>query len=267
MKAVKGSSPLVVWFFALVLVASASSLGNHNTQKLTRGEEQEARDLAVQFVAEFVGTKDLAPVIQHLYLDNFIKRFNDFKLTHPDTSFDLYFIPGLEYDRPLLAKGTIEDWRRFYISENTFFLYGVLSVLGKAPEKAEDISVNDLYPRSVVELLNKNPNLSNVIERKGRAKVISTIQELRNATQTFEQALVILRKNVPVKPLDRKLLLNTMKDDLFRPHVDPTGDEEFFGFPKNTKIIYMKTPILFFLMFVRENHQLKILYAIPYVGD
>jgi hypothetical protein len=267
MKMLKCSSRVLVLFLVLVIVASASPLGDHDDQKIKRSEEQEARDLAVQFIAEFAGTKDLAPVIQHLYVDNFIQRFNDYKLKQQDASFDLYFMPGLEYEPALLAQGTIEDWRRFYIAENTFFFYGVLSVAGKAPAKGEDISVNDLYPRSVVELLNKNPNLANVIERKGRGKVITSIEELRNATNTFERAIAIIRKNVRVKPLNRKELINTMKEDLFKPHVELIGDEEFFGFPKNIEVIYIKTPILFFLMLVRENHQLKILYAIPYVGD
>jgi hypothetical protein len=263
----KLSSRLVAFCLVVAIAASASSVSDHNNQNSTKGAEQDARDLAVQFIAEFVGTKDLAPVVEHLYVNDFIQRFNNYKVKHPDSSFDLYFIPGLEYERALLTQGTVEDWRRFYISENTFFFYGFLSLAAKAPAEGGDISVNDIYPGRVVELLNKNPNLANVIQRQGRGKAISSIEELRNATNTFEQAIAIMRKEVPIKPLDRNKLVNAMKDDLFKPKVEVMGDEDFFGVPKNSEVIYMKTPILFFLMLTRENHQLKILYAIPYVGD
>jgi hypothetical protein len=75
-----------------------------------------------------------------------------------------------------------------------------------------------------------------------------------------------MREQTPSK-LDNKGLLNAMKDKLFKPELEISGDEEFFDVPKNSRIIFMKTPILFFLMFVRENNQLKILWAIPYTGD
>lgn len=199
-KMLKFRSRLVAFCFVVVIFASATPVSDHNKQNISRGEEQEARNLAVQFIAEFVEKKDLAPVVENLFVNNFIQRFNEYKFKHPDTSFDLYFIPGLEYEPALLSQGTVEDWRRFYISENTFFFYGVLSVVGKAKADVKDVSVDDLYPARVVKLLNQNPNLSNVIERKGRGRVIRSIEELRNATNTFEQAIAILRKDIPGKP-------------------------------------------------------------------
>ena len=258
-------SRVLIFFLFVAVFASASPIPQ-DSQKLTKVEEEEAHELAVRFIIELAGAKDLSSVVQHLYVDNFIQRFNEYKLKHPDSNFDLYFIPGLEYDRALLAQGTTEDWRRFYTSANNLIFYGVVSAFRKAPTKEEDISVSDLYPQQVVQLLNKNANLANVIERKGRGKVISSIEELRAATNTFQQAVAIMRENVPVKPLERKELVKVMNDDMFKPQVEVINDEEFFGFPRNSRFIFMKTPILFFLMFVRDNHQLKIVYAIPFAG-
>jgi hypothetical protein len=244
----------------------ATANGNRLAQEITKSEEQEARKLATQFINEFAESKDLAPVVEHLYVRDFIQRFNQSKLKHPEMSPDLYFMPGLEYDPALLAQGAPEDWQHFYISENTFVFLGFIYGWKKIFAKGEDIQPTDLYPQSVIELLNQNPNLSNVIKRKGRGKPISSIEQLRKATEVLQQAATIMREKTPAK-LHKKELLNVMKDKMFKPQFEIGADEEYFGVSKNSRIIMMKTPILFFLMFVRENNQLRILCAIPYTGD
>jgi hypothetical protein len=259
----------VAFLIILLLAISASwASGNGNAlaQELTKSEEQEARSLAAQFIDRFAESKDLAPVVEHLYVRDFVQRFNKSKLKHPEMSLDLYFMPGLEHDPALLSQGTPEDWQRFYVVENTFLFLGLIYASKKIPAKGEDIQPTDLYPQPVIELLNQNRNLSNVIVRKGRGKPISSIEQLRNATEIFQQAVTIMREKTPVK-LDKKELLNALKDKMFKPQLEISGDEEYFGVPKNSRIILMKTPVLFFLMFVRENNQLKILCAIPYTGD
>ena len=179
---------------------------------------------------------------------------------------DLYFMPGLEYDPALLSQGTPEDWQHFYVAENTFLFLGLIYASKKISAKGDDIQPTDLYPQPVIELVNQNPNLSNVIVRKGRGKPISSIDELRKATEIFQQAVTIMREKTPAK-LDKKELLNALKDKMFKPQLEISGDDEYFGLPKNSRTILMKTPILFFLIFVREGNQLKILCAIPYAGD
>jgi hypothetical protein len=241
-------------------------MGTPLLQELTKSEEQEARNLAAQFIDQFAESKDLAPVVEHLYVRDFVQRFNKSKLKHPEMSLDLYFMPGLEHDPALLSQGTPEDWQHFYVVENTFLFLGLIYVSKKISAKGEDIQPTDVFPQPVIELLNQNPNLSNVIVRKGRGKPISSIEQLRKATEIFQQAVTIMRENRPVK-LDKKELLNALKDKMFKPQLEISGDEEYFGVPKNSRIILMKTPVLFFLMFVRENNQLKILCAIPYTGD
>src|SRR5262249_10419590 len=150
----------------------------------------------------FTESKGLLPVVQGWYADDFIQRFNRYKIKNPDSSLDLYFMPGLEYDKALLGQGTAEDWRQFYISANTFYLYGVVSASGKNDD--QEISVKDLYPQSAIKVVNRNPNLSNVIERKGPGHPITTIDDLRNATRTFQEAIGIIRQNNPIKSVNRE---------------------------------------------------------------
>jgi hypothetical protein len=178
-------------------------------QEITKTEEQEARNLATQFIEQLAESKDFAPVVEHLYAHDFIQRFNQSKVAHPEMSLDLYFMPGLEYDTALLSQGTTDDWRNFYAAENTFLFLGLVYASKKISAKGENIQPTDLYPQPVIELLNQNPNLSNVIVRRGRGKPISSIDELRKATETLRQAATIMREQTPAK-LDKKELLNAM---------------------------------------------------------
>jgi hypothetical protein len=255
--------PLAFLIVSLVAIISASQTAN--CQELTKAEEQEARTLAARFIGQFAQSKDLTPVVEQLYVPDFIQRFNQSKLKRPEMSLDLYFIPGLEYDTTLLAHGTPDDWRRFYIAENNFIFLGIVYASRKISGKGEDVAPTDLYPQQVIDLLNQNPNLSNVIVRKGRGKPISSIDELHKATETLEQSATIMRAKTSAK-LDQKELVNALQDKLFKPQLE-ISDGKYLEVPEHSRIIFMKTPVLFLLMFVRENKQLKIIFAIPYSVD
>ena len=245
-----------------VSVCSQATLGRVPPQEITKAEEQEARALAMQFIEQFAEAKDLTPVVEHLYVPDFIERFNKSKLKQPETSLNLYFAPGLDYDESLLSQGTPDDWRQFYIAENNFLFLGIMYASKRISGTGQDISPTDIYPQQVINLLNQNPNLSNVIVRKGRGTPIKSIEQLHKATATLQQAATIMRAKTPAK-LDKKELLDALKDKMFTPRLVSGGDETYFGGPKNARIIFMKTPVLFVLVFVKENDQLKILYAIP----
>jgi hypothetical protein len=249
----------------MLLSLVSMSITPAQNHPVTDAEARDARELATQFITEFAQANDLMPVVKDLYVADFIQRFNNAKLKHPDdSSFDLYFMPGLQYDHKLLAQGSPDDWLQFYSAENTLLFLGIRAVSKNISSKNEDISPTAIFPRRVIDLLNKNPNLSNVAVRKGPAKPIVSIDELRKATETLQKAAAVMRENIGSKVIDKKELANQMGDELFKPEGDFTGDEEFFGLPKNTKIITMRTPILFYLVLMRQDKRLKILCAIPY---
>jgi hypothetical protein len=249
-----------------VSVCSQATLGRVPSQEITKAEEQEARALAMQFIEQFAEAKDLTPVVEHLYVPDFIERFNKSKLKQPETSLNLYFAPGLDYDESLLSQGTPDDWRQFYIAENNFLFLGIMYAFKRISGTGQDIRPTDIYPQQVINLLNQNPNLSNVVVRKGPGKPIKSIDELHQATRTLQQAVTIMREQTPGK-LDKKELSEALKDNMFKPQVEMWEDEKYVGVRKDSRIIFMKTPILFFLIFVKEDNRLKILYAIPYSAD
>lgn len=264
------------WFCIAVIVASfmANSIvpaARADEREATEAENQEAREIVIQFTARFAETRDLTPIVNEHYVSDFIERYKKFKEeglspTVKSNSDSLYFAPGLDYDSRLLSEAGQEDWRRLYIAANNFLLVGLVSVLKKTPDDATDIKVTDIYPPSVVKLLDGNPNLANMIVRKRRSKAISSVEEMRAVITILEQAVAIMQRRQPGKPISAgdKDWADGVKmireDEFFGPLVEVT-DEEFFGFPKGTRILVVKTPLGLRLMLARDGAKLKIFWT------
>ncbi len=256
---------LTILIFSINSVGSVFAAAKTDEPQVTQVEEQEARTVAIQFTLQFLKTKDLAPIVKELYWNDFIERYKKFKTEDINAnSTDLYLVSGLVYNSRLLTEGKSEDWQRFYVAANNFLLLGFLAGLKTYSNENANIKPSDLYPASVIELLNKNPNLANMIVRKGRPKAVSSVAEMRNTTITLEQAVVITRdKQGGMSPLkvDEKELVKVIKeDDFFKPQLE-VADERVFGFPKGTRILYLKTPIGLQLMLARDGNKLKIFWT------
>lgn len=231
--------------------------------QVTKAEEQEARELAIQFTIRFGETRDLTPIVRDLYLSDFVERYKKYKAKELNAGHvDLYFAPGLDYNSRLLTDGDSKDWGRFYVAANNFLLFGFISALKTYSDETADVKATDMYPSGVIKLLNKNPNLSNMIVRKGRSKAIGSVEEMRAATATLEQAETIMReRGKPLVIADKEELVRIIKEDeFFKPRLEVT-DEGFFGFPKGTRILVTRTPLGLQLMLTRDDSQLKIFWT------
>jgi hypothetical protein len=113
-------------------------------------------------------------------------------------------------------------------------------------------------------LLNKNPNLANTIVRKERSKPLSSIVEMRGATATLEQAVEVVRERwrgkSPFKVSHSEITQLIKADEFFKPVIE-VADEQFFGFPKSTRIVYVKTPIGLQLLLAKDNGRYKIFWT------
>ena len=131
--------------------------------------------------------------------------------------------------------------------------FGVMSAIKNA-DKSGNVSETELYPSAVIKLLSMNPNLSNMIVRKGKSRAVGSVAEMRQATASLEQAVSLMRQNAKGKPpvsIDEKELVKAMQEDeLFRPIVE-TVDDGFFDLPQGTRVIFVNTPILFRLILAR----------------
>ncbi|HXM35401.1 MAG TPA: hypothetical protein VN920_09460 [Pyrinomonadaceae bacterium] len=263
---------IIILILCITSVAGPPASAQTNDQQITERESQEALELAQQFTTRFLETKDLTPIVKELYVTDFIERYKQARAVNPDFNKapHLYFVPGLEYNSRLLTEANAEDWQRFYVAANNFILFGFVSVIKKSPKEIEDLKVTDLYPASVIKLLSRNPNLANMIEKKGGSRPIGSAEEMRNSTAVLEQANAAMREKLQGKPaakIDNKGLIGKMNgDDFFKPHLQ-VMDEEFFGFPKGTRVVLITTPLLYQLMLVSTESKLKILWADPYTGD
>jgi hypothetical protein len=134
----------------------------------------------------------------------------------------------------------------------------------------KDFKPTDMYPSSVIKLLDSNPNLANMILRKGSSRPVSSVDEMKKATATLEQAAVMMRKKRNGKALlniNAGELIKLMKEDeLFRPQLEIVADE-VFGFPQGTRLVYISTPLGFRLTLVKSDNRLKIVWAEPYALD
>lgn len=251
--------------------APAAAVIRADERALTGAENREAREVVIQFTGRFAETRDLTPIVNELYVNDFIERYKKFKekdFTPPvkSNSAHVYFAPGLDYDSRLLAEAGQEDWRRFYIAANNFLLVGLVSALKQTPDNAADIEVNDVYPRGVVKLLDGNPNLANMIVRKRPPGAVGSLEEMRGVITTLEQAAALMRQRQPGKPVragdkDWDGAVEMIRaDEFFKPQV-VVMDEAFFGFPKGTRILHVKTPLGLRLMMARDGDRLRIFWT------
>lgn len=250
--------------FLIINGLTLAQPGTYEPQ-VTKAEEQEAQEVAIQFTIRFTETKDLTPIVRDFYFSDFVERYKKSKTKDLNANpVDLYFAPGLDYNSRLLTDGDCKDWERFYVAANNFLLFGFISALKNYSDDTQDIKVTEIYPSGVIGLLKQNPNLANMIVRKAGPKAVSSVEEMRAATATLEQAVTIMRERQKGKPaviVDKDELVRAIKGDkFFKPRIKVT-DDDTFGFPKGTRILFMKTPLGLQMMLARDDSQLKIFWT------
>ena len=243
---------------------TAQSIQRTPKHRATNAEEMEARDLALKFTILFTESQDLKPVVEEIYFTDFVERYKEFKTKALNTrQVDLYFAPGLEYSSQLLTEADAKDWKDFYVATNSFLLLGFISGL-KVSNENREIRASDLYPSEVIELLNTNSTLANMILRKGPAKALGTVAEMRAATATLARAVTLIREKhkggPPLITNKDDLIKVVMQDEFFKPRVEVL-DESFFGFPTNTRILFVNTPVGLQLMLARDADRLRIFWT------
>ena len=245
-------------------------LSGRSKQQLGNNDLREARQVAIEFTTRFLEKTDLNPLVKDLFLSNFIERYKSQKSKDRklNSSTDLYFVPGLDYNSNLLAEVGPEDWLRFYTAANNFVFFGFVTAI-KNSRDVSNVRTTEMYPLSVIRLLNTNETLSNMIVRKGNSKPVGSVAEMHSVTAILERAASLMRQELKGQPplhIDEKEMIKAMEqDDFFKPIVE-TVDDQFFGLSKGERVIFINTPILFRLMLVKANDKFEILWAEPYTG-
>lgn len=243
-------------------------------EEITREEAKRMQETADLFVKRLIETGDLAPVIDELFVADFIQRYikHQKKISQESNALsEIFFAPGLWYKPDLLNQATENDWRRFYIATYNFF-YQVFIVgmnrmandllNGNTPDDKE---IESIFPQKVSEFFNTHPILKNFIRRKDKQIPIGALEEMRSSTVTLEQGLRLLREELgsgQIKPSDesKKVIEMLNRPDLLNPLVE-VSEKEFYGYPPGTRALLIQPPLMFGLILVDVNGKYKIVWA------
>jgi hypothetical protein len=248
---------------------------------LTDEEKQEAQQLSVTFAKRLGQTLDFGAVMSELFAPDAVERYlaNQKRDAAGNKPRKVMLHAGVFLDGNLLENAGVADWQRLYVATNSFFTLGLAHAYARNTN-FEDIRPGDLYPREVIKLLDANPLLRNLIQKKTEERVLKSSSEMRSAAATLEQANVIMRTAMPrgidlenaalqmvmhtmskTRPLSDKELEDA-RAEMMRPQLE-IAESDYFGFPKGTRIISIATFSLHQLVLVRVSGKLRVVWAYP----
>jgi len=248
-------------------------------QQISPAESQGAQEVANLFIKRLEETADLSRLFSELYAGDFIERYitqQQKSLARDQRASEaLFFAPGLEYAPQLLRQATPDEWKRFYVATYNFIYSGFVIGMNRSAkdllsgkEPSSQI-LKDIYPPKVVKLLGQHPILKNFIEMKERSKPVGTVEEMRSIITTLEQATTLLRGEANKRyelTDDSKRLIELLKQSGMLEASVGVTDEEFFGYPRGTRVLYVPTPFMLQLTIVNTDGKYKIVWTEPGPG-
>src|SRR5262245_17208640 len=254
------------------------------------------------FMKRLDETGDFSTVIDEMYTEDFIERYIQQQIRESkesDSSSNIYFPPGLVYERNLLKQTTVEDWRRLYIAANNFTYHIIITSLNKHADdllngrELDDGRFEKCIPSKVIELFNNHPNLkgifwpdddkddksgvgepdgesqSGAVPEESGPKTIETPEEMQGVTETFQEGLRLLLEDqgdhsprlTEIGKSALEVLRLKLKDEgLMEPTIEVL-DKKFLGLPPGTRILNAPTPFMFWLEIAEVNGKHKIVRA------
>jgi hypothetical protein len=275
------------WLLTLIVMISSSQFvlaaptAFSDQKEASTTEVKECEVSGSIFARRLRESGDFGPLLSDLFVSDFIERFINEQVQRISEEHkgetDLYFVPGLDYNSHLLRQAPPEEWRRLYVASHSFIYQGFASGIAVALSRLEkngeieNLEESEMYPQDVIDLLEKDPILTNLIKMKDLNRSVNTREELVRVTKVLEQALLIIREKQG-KGFDKKQSrfekmweLKKEKGDL-KPRIE-IAEREYFGYPKGTRFCHVVTPVMFQLTLVRAGGVLKIVWAEPFVGD
>lgn len=243
-------------------------------EKPTPVETWKALETTNFFMKRLEETGDFSSVIDELYVEDFIWRYvhdKQMETTDSNLSEAFTFAQGVNCKRNLLTHATTQEWQRLYIATYNFYYQALVICLNKDSnsslngQEPEDETLEKLLPANVLLLLNRNPILKEVIESKGNSKAIESVEDMREVSETLEEASRLLlagQDNRMVKLTEEsKIALEKLRQTEFAEPALEITKQESFGYPAGTRMVLALTPIFFGLKLVEVSGKPKILWA------
>jgi hypothetical protein len=260
----------------------ATTVGAQVSQPaLTPTEDREARQLSIQFTQRLGETLDFSVVMQELFIRDAAARYvaRQRELWPQVGKSDVTLSPGIFVDDALLEKATPDEWTELYGQANTFLLLGLIHASRKNANP-DDINASDLYPPEIAKLLDTNPLLQNLIQKKTHIRTLKSPEDMRSAAATLQQANKGMRTSLPASvDLEQAVMrlvvrslaggrqltaeeLRAARTSLLEPHLE-IPDASYFGFPKGTRMIWISSFAMMDLLLVPVDGKLRIVWAQP----
>lgn len=266
--------------FILVHALGFVSLAQQRAEEIpTPVEIRQARETSALFMKRLEETGDFSRVVEELFVEDFIWRYvqeQKQSLKTSDSSATFSFALGLDCKQDLLTQATTQDWQRLYVANYNFFYHVLVSGLNQSAnkllkgEELDDDAIEKLLPTEVSSLLDADPILKNLLESKGDAKAIETLEEVRSVSETLEEGLRLLlaSQNSQAKHLTKeaKQVLEQFQLTDFSESRLEISDKEAFFYPAGTRMLLVMTPVLLGLKLVEVDGKQKIVWVEVFAG-
>jgi hypothetical protein len=220
-------------------------------KKLSPADEQEVRSLVTSFNHQIMRTRDLTP-----YLNT----------RSADIMVNAWFADNDLLSHDLLSKTKPDELRRFFIAMTNLSYLSTLYIYSRVYVKTggfREVPPRKQYPPAVFRLLRRNPAVSDWWSPDGFSKPMTSAQELRALTSTFEVATAMLRRYLKSRTPEQTRMyrrnLTWLEPLLKEPEIETCEtSEQCAPYPVRTQFVNVQLPVVE-LVLVRINGKFEII--------
>jgi hypothetical protein len=244
-------------------VLAATAFAQTSTDKISANEAAEAVQLARTFSTRLQRTKDITPLIDAYFVNDFI---NGYVQDHEEDWF--IFLP-----RKVAKRLSRAQLRKYFIAElNWFYLCNLVTFSQYSSLSHSDIAFEKIYPADVLKLFLDDRSMRVTIKDEDHDEstvLIGSIARFRSFRNKLERANYLLRQHARrINAGETPPYRETMSDWSVRYyHYDPwlkICTQTCLTMPKGTRLIIVNVPSLQ-LQLARVNGRMQILSATYYL--
>jgi hypothetical protein len=234
----------------LVLLSASFVTTALPQEKLSAIDEQEVRSLVKSFNHHILRTRDLTPY-----------------LSTPSVNVmaNAWFADNDLVSHELLAKTKPDELRRFFVAMTNLSYLSTLYLYSRLYVKIggfEEFPPRQQYPPAVFRLLRRNPVVSAWWAPDRFSKPMTSVQQLRALTSTFEMAAAMLRHYIKSHPPEQTRMyrrnLAWLEPLLKAPEIETCDTtEKCAPYPVHSQFVSVQLPVVE-LVLVRTNGKFEI---------
>lgn len=243
----------------LVTLAGSASFAQQDQAIVTGPEKQEVQAFAKRFVARFLQTRDVRPLLAEYFL-------SDFTTLHQQDFYE-------KVSPELYAKLSKNERVRLFVAQENLGYLITLDVMTQPDSQATNgLPFERLLPAALARKLNRERLVEGTAKFTKRRELLQEVSRLERVL--LEARPFVKRKNLEQSPAFRKKLATFERDAHLGYRVrgslvdeDLRRESGFARFAIGQKLFSIDTPILIELIVIKDAGKLKILTMVPADGD